>query len=397
MMEIRDHSGLSGIPERVFRPSNKNELSDFLLQNPNSRFRIGGGLTGVSGAAVPEKNEIFIDMGNFRDLFWMDENRGIFFSGSGVTMAEIADFTRSAGWFFPVIPGSADRASLGGMIACNGGSALSLEYGKMSSFVMQLDVVLPDGGMFQSGSFCTKVSEGPALHQLLIGSEGTLGFICGAVLRCVRPVQMEFIRVSHPDFFSLLNILPQLLQLKPLMLEMADADALQFSSGVSESVVWIAFESHSVPELPSLPELVIQKIPEEQLSERFDIGHNIQNRKAFTDLDISFPIEKGPELLLKLRSMFLAAGIESAFFGHAGDGNWHIHAFHAGNSPSELKNLLSTFDLLLRECGGHLSGEHGIGRIHMTRYRSVTGTSKSRYFSAIKTMFDPGGRLPDFF
>ena len=62
MIEIKDHSGLSGTPLSVFSPKNAEALISFLKTNTKSKFRIGAGLSGVSGAAVPKSDEIFIDL-----------------------------------------------------------------------------------------------------------------------------------------------------------------------------------------------------------------------------------------------------------------------------------------------------------------------------------------------
>ena len=68
MIEIKDHSGLSGKVSDFFSPINDDELINFLQKHPDSKFRIGGGLSGVSGAAVTFDNEIFIDFSNFKSL-----------------------------------------------------------------------------------------------------------------------------------------------------------------------------------------------------------------------------------------------------------------------------------------------------------------------------------------
>ncbi len=62
MIEIKDHSGLSGYPIEVFTPNNPEELISFLSRNGSSKFRIGAGLSGVSGAAIPKHKEVFIDL-----------------------------------------------------------------------------------------------------------------------------------------------------------------------------------------------------------------------------------------------------------------------------------------------------------------------------------------------
>jgi FAD/FMN-containing dehydrogenase len=396
MTEIKDHSGLSGHPVSIFRPADAEELSHFLISNPSQKYRIGAGLTGVSGGAVPEAGECFVDMCGFQGLKWVDAAKGILEAGAGVTMKELQGFAEQSGWFFPVIPGSWDRATLGGMIACNGGSAWSLEVGKIAPFVMQLEVVMPNGKILHLGSSCTKVSEGPALQQLFVGSEGTLGFVCSALLRCIQPVELQICRVSHPDFTTLVRAIPNLLSTYPKMLEMAESDALKFSSKVNEAVVWMAYEAGKIPKLPALEGANVSIHGLGAIEERFDIGKNLQSYKPFMDFDISFPILEGPELLAKLKALLNARKLESAFFGHAGDGNWHVHVFHEpGFQLSHV--LVDEFDEILTAHRGHISGEHGIGRIHRPRFAKKADAGYRWLYESVKAQLDPTGQLPSLF
>jgi len=131
MIEIKDHSGLSGYPIEVFTPNNPEELITFLSRNGSSKFRIGAGLSGVSGAAIPKHNEVFIDLSKYKSLEWIDKQEGVFSASAGNTMKEIKTFIESEGWDFPVMPGSLNVATLGGIIACNGGGPYSLKFGKI--------------------------------------------------------------------------------------------------------------------------------------------------------------------------------------------------------------------------------------------------------------------------
>ncbi len=68
MIEIKDHSGLSGKVSDFFSPINPDELIIFLKQHPDSKFRIGAGLSAVSDAAVPIGDEIYIDFSKVNSL-----------------------------------------------------------------------------------------------------------------------------------------------------------------------------------------------------------------------------------------------------------------------------------------------------------------------------------------
>jgi FAD/FMN-containing dehydrogenase len=396
MIEIKDHSGLSGKVSDFFSPINDDELINFLKKHPDSKFRIGGGLSGVSGAAVPFDNEIFIDFSNFKSLSWVDKKAGIFTASAGNTMFEIKNFVEAEGWNFPILPGSLHKATIGGMIACNGGGPFSLRYGKIGNFVKALDVVTCSGQLMQFGSQCNKISEGPDFSKLFIGSEGSLGFLTKATLQCIRMPEIELYRISHHSFEELVAAVSDFLQYNPLYLEMAEPDALRFSSGATKSVMWLGLQRGTTFVQDKHSKFIVEKLNPDKINERFDIGVNLQSYKKFTDLDISFPISRGSELLSELKKFLNSHKLESAFFGHAGDGNWHIHVFYDDKNPFD-GALSATFDSILFKHEGHISGEHGIGRIHKERFVKYKNADYKMLYLSIKSHLDPKNQLPSIF
>ena len=396
MIEIKDHSGLSGYPIEVFTPNNPEELISFLSRNRSSKFRIGAGLSGVSGAAIPKHNEIFIDLSKYKLIEWIDKREGVFSAAAGNTMKEIKTFIESEGWGFPVMPGSLDVATLGGIIACNGGGPYSLKFGKIGRFIRGLEVIQTDGTKLRFGSQTKKISEGPDFTKLFIGSEGTLGFISKAILSCTHLPEIEMFRISHSSFNELTNAIPDFLMYNPIYLEMAEPDALRFSSKVSESVIWLGVEKGTEITFKKHNKFKIEVRPNTDISERFDIGYNLQDYKKFIDLDISFPLKNTTNLLTELKSLLKRKQLESAFFGHAGDGNWHIHVFHE-QFENIKEEVIEEFDMLLKKHDGHISGEHGIGEIHKNRFIKMKDKSHQDLYKSIKSHLDPDFQLPSLY
>ena len=396
MIEIKDHSGLSGYPIEVFTPNNPEELISFLSRNGSSKFRIGAGLSGVSGAAIPKHNEVFIDLSQYKSLEWIDKREGVFSASAGNTMKEIKTFIESEGWDFPVMPGSLNVATLGGIIACNGGGPYSLKFGKIGRFIRGLEVIQTDGTKLRFGSQTKKISEGPDFTKLFIGSEGTLGFISKAILSCTHLPEIEMFRISHPSFHELTNAIPDFLMYNPIYLEMAEPDALRFSSKVSESVIWLGVEKGTELAFKKHNQFKIEVRPNSDISERFDIGYNLQDYKEFIDFDISFPLKNTTNLLTELKSLLKRKQLESAFFGHAGDGNWHIHVFHE-QSENIKEEVIEEFDMLLKKHDGHISGEHGIGEIHKNRFIKMKDKSQQDLYKSIKSHLDPNFQLPSLY
>lgn len=396
MTEIKDHSGLKGYPFKIFTPLHRQELIDFIKMFPNSKFRIGAGLTGVSAAAVPLKTEIYIDFSNYKSLNWIDKEEGVFSAAAGNTLLEIKNFVELQGWNFPVFPGSMEKATIGGMIACNGGGSFSFRYGKIGNFVRALEVITVNAQLLNFGSVCKKLSEGPDFTKIFIGSEGSLGFLSCAVLQCARIPEIELYRIAHSSFFELAGAISNFLQYNPLYLEMAEPDALRFSSGAQESVIWLGLQKGSSFEAKNHINFGITALSADKINERFDIGLNLQQYKKFIDLDISFPLSKSAELLSALKALLNRHGLESAFFGHAGDGNWHIHIFYDDANPFK-DEISAAFDELLFSHGGHISGEHGIGRIHKQRFVEFKDNHYKALYLALKAHLDPKNQLPSIF
>jgi glycolate oxidase len=396
MIDIKDYSGNSGSPKQLFSPSTSSDLVSFLQENNEAKFRIGAGLSGVSGAAVPKNNEIYIDFSSYKSLHWIDKSEGLFSASAGNTMREIKDFVEGEGWDFPVLPGSLDIATLGGMIACNGGGPFSLKYGKIDRFIRGIEIITVNGELLTFGSQCKKISEGPDFTKLFVGSEGTLGFISQAVLSCARIPEIELFRISHQSFNSLTKEIGAFLKYSPYYLEMAEPDAIRFTSNLNESVIWLGLEKGTEIEIKNHAHLDMIKLPSKEISERFDIGFNLQNYKRFIDLDISFPLRHTSNLLHELKELLNANKLESAFFGHAGDGNWHIHVFHEKDATIE-DEIIDAFDLILKKYDGHISGEHGIGEIHKKRLIKLKDNSDQELYKSIKAYLDPHFQLPSLY
>lgn len=396
MIEIKDHSGLMGRTTKSYSPSTSEELIRFLLKYKDSKFRIGGGLTGVSGGAIPEEEEIFINFSNYKSIEWIDKEEGVFTVSAGNTLMEIKDFVEVEGWNFPILPGSLDRATIGGMIACNGGGPFSLRYGKIGNFVRAVEIVTPQAEKLHFGSRVKKVSEGPNFTKLFVGSEGSLGFISKVTLNCIKLPGIEHYRISHTNFEKLAYSVSLFLGYNPLYMEMAEPDALRFSSGHKESVMWLGLEKGTLFNPNSYKEFNIVSLSPDNLNERFDIGKNLQQYKKFIDFDISFPVKNGAKLLSKLKNLLNSLGMESAFFGHAGDGNWHIHVFYEEEDQITGK-MVNSFDELLFKYEGHISGEHGIGRLHKKRFTAHKEQYYQSLYSALKSHLDPKNQLPSIF
>ncbi len=388
--KIADHSGMSQVITEYFCPESIGSLQEYLINHPQIKIRIGGGLTGVCGGAVPEKTEHFIDLKKLNALKWLDKKTGLLEAESGVTMQQIQVFAEEENLFFPQMSGM-PLATIGGMVACNGGGPYSLKYGKMENAVLAMDILLPNGVFWHTGSLVKKDSAGMNFSKLFIGSEGTLGIITKVIIRCIPITTFNYYRIAFDDFEKMLSVVPVLLQQDPYLIEAAEKNALRFSSSADEHVIWIAT---SKPFLKTMPlECRITEQDKNILSERFQIGHGIQTYKPFLDLDVSFPVYLADQAILELKRHLTDRKLEHVFFGHAGDGNWHIHVFF-DDETQKWEQTWEAFDDIISSFSGSISGEHGIGRIHRKRFQRQTDAYSIEMYKTIKSVTDPLHQLP---
>ena len=85
--------------------------------------------------------------------------------------------------FYPPDPASKGSCTIGGNIALNAGGPRAVKYGVTSNYILNLEVVLPNGNVIWTGANTLKNATGYNLTQLITGSEGTLAVITKAVIR----------------------------------------------------------------------------------------------------------------------------------------------------------------------------------------------------------------------
>lgn len=394
--DVADYSGLRGTPCEFFSPRTIDSLEKFVRKRPHASFRIGAGLTGVSGGAVPLSEECYIDVSQLTRIEWYDQKSGIIRCECGTTMKELQVFVQHGGWEFPIIPGSSERATLGGMIACNGGGPLSLKYGKIGNAVLELEIMTASGERFLVGGKSNKVSQGIMDKSIWIGSEGTLGIIVSALLRCIPKLpDLQYYRIASDDLSTLIQSVPQWLQYDPYVLELASEDALKFSSKSCENVIWAAFSRPLNTDILASSEFRITSEAPSTMEERFRIGHNLQNYKPFVDLDVSFPVKHAAMGVAHLSKRLMNGSFEHIVFGHAGDGNYHIHVFFNGAKERETwEVVLAELDQVVLDFDGSISGEHGIGRVHRDRYRKCISKWQKNVYESLKKSLDPENQFP---
>ena len=190
---------------------------------------LGGG-SGVCGALAPAQGEIVLDMTGFDRILEIDEVNLLCTCEAGVNGQELEQKLNARGLTLGHYPSSLPATTLGGLVATRSSGQESSRYGSIENMVQSLAVVLPDG-TFAAPRPGPRSAAGPALHELLIGAEGGLGVVIGAVLRVHRLPETTIGRgYAFPDLKSGLECMREVMQagIRPLVLRLYDAEDTAF-------------------------------------------------------------------------------------------------------------------------------------------------------------------------
>ena len=104
-----------------------------------------------------------------------------------------------------------------------------------------------------------------------------------------------------------------------------------------------------------------------------------------------------PELLRFVKLLGAEYGFQSVCYGHAGDGNLHVNILRSNLTEQqwqeELPKAIRKLFIKVKELGGTLSGEHGIGWVQKPYMDVVCSPVQIEMMKGIKAVFDARGIL----
>lgn len=198
-------NGTPQLPHVVCRPRTTGEVSAVLAICNRRRIPVtaAGGRSSVTGAAVPLRGGVALDMTAMNGVASVDAASGIVEVMAGTFGPDLENVLRSehslsVGHY----PQSFEISTVGGWVASRGAGQYSTRYGKIEDMVVALEVVLADGSVVRTG-LGPAAAAGPDLTQLFLGSEGTLGVVTRAWLRA-HDVATHEVRSAHSfDSFAI--------------------------------------------------------------------------------------------------------------------------------------------------------------------------------------------------
>ena len=392
-----------------------------------------GGNTGMAAGAVPTEDggELVLSLSRLNRIRELDPVDMTLTVDAGVTLKAAQDAASAQDCKLPLSIGAEGTAQIGGIVATNAGGNNTLRYGNARDLLLGLEVVLPNGDVWNGLRRLRKDNAGYCLRHLFAGSEGTLGVITGAVLQLVpAPVSQAVALCALPSVEAALALYA--------LFRRHDATAIQafeYMSGTSMDMVLthiprtslplatparhyvlvelattrskadLRSEIESVLESAIAAEIVLDAVVAQSGSQRDAMWklreeHAEAQRRAGASVknDVSVPLSRIPELLHRgsKASAAVLSGIRVAPFGHMGDGNIHLNISQpaGGDKQAFLARWNEVNEIVFKivlELGGTISAEHGIGVLKRALLREVKSPLELRMMEAIKRSLDPAG------
>ena len=171
----------------VLRPASTDEVAAAvrLCQQAGVALVPQGGNTGLCGGSIPDASggQLVLSLTRMQRIRELDVHNDTVTVEAGVILARLQQAAAEAGRLFPLSLGAEGSCTVGGNLATNAGGTAVLRYGNMRELTLGLEVVLPDGQIWNGLRGLRKDNTGYDLKQLFIGAEGTLGIITAAVLK----------------------------------------------------------------------------------------------------------------------------------------------------------------------------------------------------------------------
>jgi glycolate oxidase len=414
------------MPEAVVKPSSAEEIAQIVRLANKYKIPITprGAGSGLSGGAVPVYGGIVLSVERMNRILEIDKENLVVVVEPGVVTNEINNAVKEYGLFYAGYPMSVETCYIGGNVAENAGGGRAVKYGVTGRYVIGLEVVTPTGDIVHLGGKVMKDVTGYDLIHLMVGSEGTLGIFTKIYLKLMPLPQAKVdLLVLFHDMDTAIKVVPKIMtfgRIIPTSIEFMDD--LSFKAACkylnekipfeeAGAMLLIELDGNNKTELEEQYEIIgnlcmengaieVYVADNATTSERiWRIRRNIAEAwKQFSPHqsleDVVVPISEIPTFLKKIREISNKYRVPIPCYGHAGDGNIHATPIKPPELSMEewhekLEKLLEEMYVVVKELGGVISGEHGIGHKRKKYLPLVLEPAHIEMMRAIKKALDP--------
>ena len=417
---------LSFPPEILVKPKDADQVSKIMKLAFENSIPVTpiGARTGLSGGSLCVHGGIGLSMEKFNKILKIDHDNLQVIVQPGVITQNLQDEVARKGLYYAPDPASKGSCFIGGNIAENSGGPRAVKYGVTKDFVLNLEVVLPNGDIINTGANTLKNSTGYNLTQLMVGSEGTLGVITKATLKLIPlPKFNKLILVSFKSAVDACAAVASVFKagVVPSAMEFMDRKAVDFTiKYIEEANLEMSDDTNALLLIEvdgNNPEYLmdeLQKVLDVVTSHNCDdnilfaedeaqkdqlwfirrrIGEAVKVNSIYKEEDTVVPRYRLPDLLSGVKKIGKKYGFESICYGHAGDGNLHVNIIKGNLTDlqweEELSKAIREIFTLTVSLGGTISGEHGIGWVQKDYMDIAFKEMELNLMRNIKKVFDP--------
>jgi len=418
----------TGSAECVVRPASTAEVARVVELCAAHALAIvpQGGNTGLSGGSVPtgKGREIVLALGRMNQIRELDRLNDTITVEAGCVLANVQRAADEAGRLFALSLAAEGSCQIGGNLSTNAGGVNVLRYGTAREQVLGLEVVLPDGRIWNALRGLRKDNTGYDLKQLFLGAEGTLGIITAAVLRLhPKPSASATAWIALASAAAAMELLAFLherlgerLSAFELLSRNCVEAVLAFAPGTQDPLArphpwYVLVEIADSGEEQALRERVERALMEaaergaladaalaqsgEQARALWRIRETVPEAQ-FTNVkhDVAVPISKTADFIERATERLAARypDVRIYAFGHVGDGNIHYNV-----GPERLVAERATVNRIVydtvAELGGSISAEHGLGQLKRDEIRAHKSPLELELMRRLKQALDPQGLM----
>ena len=389
-----------------------------------------GGNTGMCGGATPDAtgSAVLLALTRLDRVRAVDAENATITVEAGVPLARVHEAAAEHGMTFPLSLASEGTCTIGGNLSTNAGGTAVLRFGNARDLTLGLEVVLPDGRVWNGLRGLRKDNTGYDLKQLFIGAEGTLGIVTAAVLKLFPAPRTRVTALAGmrdvSSAIALLRLAKGMIGDRLVGFELMSEVALKLSqhhhAGSADPLpghAWYtliqADDSAADAPLSALMEATLAAAAERDIAQDAVIAQSQAQAARLWSLrenvseaqrregpnikhDISLPISAIPAFLAQSEAALAKPypGARLVVFGHLGDGNLHYNlAAPVGRNAADFMAGAPGVNRIVHDLviahGGSISAEHGIGQQKRGELQRYKAPLELELMQRVKHALDP--------
>lgn len=417
--------GVQFSPEVVIKPRTPQEISSVLQYCNEKRIPVSprAAGTGLSANSLCVYGGVMLSIERFNEILKIDDRSLQVTVEPGVITEALQNTLQEKGLFYPVDPSSRGSSFIGGNVACNSGGPRAVKYGVVKDFVLNLEVVLPNGEIIWTGANTLKNSTGYNFTQLFVGSEGTLGIVTKIVLKLLPYPKYNNVMLapfkSMDDASAAVSAVFRA-GIIPSCIEFMEREAIVYVMNFlgdvtiplahdTQATLLIEVDGNDLDAIQKDCEKIYEVLTQFDVGEilfadsdaqktdlwrmRRNIAYAVKKTNITVEEDTVVPRAALPELLKHIKEVGRKYNFRSVCYGHAGDGNVHVRILKDELSDdywkTEVPKGIREIFKKVVELGGTISGEHGIGWIQIPYMDIKFRETQLELMRGVKKVFDP--------